>query len=64
MAYGQRAMPKLVEVLSLPDLSENNVNKCLELLLTLLSRQVIAGFLLLHICSYTCSLPDIGTVTL
>ena len=57
-------MPKLVEVLSLPDLSENNVNKCLELLLTLLSRQVIAGFLPLDICSYTCSLPDIGTVTL
>ncbi|DBB02480.1 hypothetical protein WJX82_008721 [Trebouxia sp. C0006] len=38
-AYGQRAMPKLVEVLSLPDLSDACSIECLKLLLSLLSSQ-------------------------
>ncbi len=40
VAYGQRAMPKLVEVLSLPDLSDACSIECLQLLLSLLSSQV------------------------
>ena len=40
LAYGQRAMPKLVEVLSLPDLSDACSIECLQLLLSLLSSQV------------------------
>lgn len=40
LAYGQRAMPKLVEVLSLPDLSDACRVECLQLLLSLLGSQV------------------------
>jgi len=40
VAYGQRAMPKLVEVLSLPDLSDACSIECLQLLLSLIGSQV------------------------
>ena len=40
VAYGQRAMPKLVEVLSLPDLTDACSIECLQLLLSLFSSQV------------------------
>ncbi|DBA83983.1 TPA: 50S ribosomal protein L3 [Trebouxia sp. C0004] len=39
VAYGQRAMPKLVEVLSLPDKSDACSIECLQLLLSLLGNQ-------------------------
>ncbi|KAL0028713.1 hypothetical protein WJX79_001788 [Trebouxia sp. C0005] len=43
VAYGERAMPKLVEVLSLPDLSDACSIECLQLLLSLLSSQERKG---------------------
>lgn len=39
VAFGQRAMPKLVEVLSLPELDNDSCVRCLKLLLTLTSSQ-------------------------
>lgn len=39
MAYGQRAMPKLVEVLSLPELDDDCTVRCLKLLASLISSQ-------------------------
>lgn len=39
VAYGKRAMPRLVEVLSLPDLSEACGIECLQLLLSFLGSQ-------------------------
>ena len=40
LAYGQRAFPKLVEVLRLPEVSEETTVECLKLVLSLLSNQV------------------------
>ena len=39
VAYGQRAMPKLVEMLALPELDEDCSVKCLKLLISLISSQ-------------------------
>lgn len=39
VAYGQRALPKLVEFLSLNGLSEDSTAKCLRLILSLTSSQ-------------------------
>lgn len=39
VAFGHRAFPRLVEVLSLPELDDDSCVKCLKLLLTLTSSQ-------------------------
>ena len=39
VAFGQRAMPKLVEVLSSPELDDDSSVRCLKLLLTLVGNQ-------------------------
>ena len=51
VAFGQRAMPQLVEMLSSPELDDDSSVRCLTLLLTLISNQ--ASCFGSHTCSLT-----------